>query len=1114
MIATLSQTVRVARRFMRSIRVDADLGDPAALDGFICSQSAAEALLLMGRHKQASGHGAFTWTGPYGSGKSSLAIALCALLGGRRSMATSLFAEADPADAEEITALLRPTDAAWRIVPIVGRRADPAETLEAATLKALKGVKIARRTSDQTVAEWIAAVAKTLPGEGLVLVLDEMGKFLEHAASDAGDIHILQDLAEAASRANGRLIVVGILHQAFDEYAHRMSREARDEWSKVQGRFIDISISLAGDEQIELIARAIETDRPASAPSQASELTAQALRSGRVGDTERLARRLEACWPLHPLVAALLGPISRRRFGQSQRSIFGFLTSAEPYGFQEYLGSAEGHQRYGPERLWHYLRANLEPAILASPDGHRWSTAVDAVERCEGRSGSDAHLSVLKTIALLDLFKDRSGLQASPEIVRAAADLEPETFAQTVADLIDWSVIVHRKHLDAYAIYAGSDFDIEKAIAEARQSGVTVDYRQLARQASIQPVLAKRHYEATGSLRWFEIDLAPVEEAQDRVRAYRPAAGAAGLFLILVSTQGEPLASARKTCKAIVEAAEDRLVIAGWTRDSVRLREMASELAALEHIRVARPELEGDSIARREVDARISRLAADLEERLSEAINLVDWVFPAGCAIEMRSRLTGPAALSVLASQLADWRYPKSPRLRNELVNRTRASSNAAAATRVLLRAMVENGGAPRLGIEGFPAEAGLFCSLLEATGLYVEDTGVWTFASPKTKEAHHLHPMWSAAEDLMVRSDQARSLGDLYALWRAPPYGARNGLLPILAVAFLLAHSDKAAVYLDGVFRPQLDAFLVDRILQDPSSVALRLISTSDVDADLVAELSRQLSTPDDPVPPSALDVARALVQRIKALPNWTTRTQSLSKAAIALRTLCRASNDPNQLLFEDLPKVFEDGPADGRGLARSAYEALQELEKAYPAMLEALLATLIRELRHKDGLEDLHHRARNVQGLSGNFRLDALAARLQALDGSIEDIEGLGSLAASKPSRDWVDRDVDAARIELAALAQQFLRAERFGHLKGRADGRTTLVVYMSDPNYPAPAMPELDLDEAESRKAEILAGKIADLIEKAGAPRQVALGALAKYGLSLAQDTAPVYDEPVEA
>ena len=32
----------------------------------------------MGRHREATSHGAFTWTGPYGSGKSSLAVALAA----------------------------------------------------------------------------------------------------------------------------------------------------------------------------------------------------------------------------------------------------------------------------------------------------------------------------------------------------------------------------------------------------------------------------------------------------------------------------------------------------------------------------------------------------------------------------------------------------------------------------------------------------------------------------------------------------------------------------------------------------------------------------------------------------------------------------------------------------------------------------------------------------------------------------------------------------------------------------------------------------------------------------------------------------------------------------
>ena len=59
---------------------------------------------------------------------------------------------------------------------------------------------------------------------------------------------------------------------------------------------------------------------------------------------------LEACWPLHPVVACLLGPISRRRFGQNQRSIFGFLNSSEPHGFQDFLNdtAAEESVRPGP----------------------------------------------------------------------------------------------------------------------------------------------------------------------------------------------------------------------------------------------------------------------------------------------------------------------------------------------------------------------------------------------------------------------------------------------------------------------------------------------------------------------------------------------------------------------------------------------------------------------------------------------------------------------------------------------------------------------------------------------------------------------------------------------
>jgi hypothetical protein len=1119
MTATLNQVVRVARRFTRSIRVDTDMGDPAALEGFVCSQSAIDALLAMGRHREATGHGAFTWTGPYGSGKSSLAVALAALLTEKPKVTRRVFRNSSSSDADEILGLFRPSSRCWTVAPLVGHRADPETTIADALARALPAGTEARKRGER-FSVWVQRVVGAAPSEGVVLLIDEMGKFLEYAATEQGDIHVFQELAEIASRSAGRLIVVGILHQAFDEYAHRLSREGRDEWIKVQGRFLDIPISLGGEEQIELISRAIESELPGRAAPGAVEIVAQTMRGMRSGPLKPLEDRLNACWPLHPTVAALLGPISRRRFGQSQRSIFGFLTSAEPFGFQEYLDTTPcDGEEYSPERLWHYLRANLEPAILASPDGHRWSTAVEAVERCEAKGGTAIHLRLLKAIALVDLFKDRSGLQPSVDLVRMALSAsDTPKLNSLLADLLAWSVIVHRRHAGALAIYAGSDFDIERAVEQAREAGVTVDYRQLARQAALQPVLAKRHYENTGALRWFEIDLAPVHEAEDRVRLYKPAAGAAGLFLILVSANGELAAEAKKVIRSLRHPADDRLIVVGWTRDSFRLREIATELAALEHVRANRPELEGDAIARREVDARIARISADLEDRLADAIDLVDWSLPEGAQHDVPSRLSGPAALSILASRLADWRYPLTPRLRNELVNRTRPSSNAAAATRALLRAMVEQTGQQRLGMQGYPPEAGLFVSLVEATGLYRKNAeGALTFHAPAEGDPSALLPLWAAADDVLAASVRGITLEGLFAIWRGPPFGVRDGLLSILSVVYLLTRRDETAIYLDDVFRPQVDGFFIDRLLQEPAAVRLRQVKVSDVDAGFVSELAKHLSGGDVFVDPIPLVVARALVRRVRDLPPWALRTLTLSKPATSLRTSVLAASDPNQLLFEDLPDALSDGSERvGVSLARAVVRAIGELEAAYPAMLRAMAATLMTELRFKGaasgGYGPLQRRAENVRGLTGNFRLDAMATRLATFEGGLEEIEGLAGLAANRPCREWVDRDVDAARIELAALAQQFLKAEGFGHLKGRGDGRLTLVVYMSDPAYPEPVASEIELDALERQAAEELSRKLAALISNVGAADHVALGALAKLGLILAPK-APVAPEQRE-
>jgi hypothetical protein len=1118
----LATKVRVGRRFQRSIRVDSDIDQPSALDGFICPASTAQALLAMARQITESGQGAFTWTGPYGSGKSSLAVAMAALLGpdgpARSQARTAIGLEA----ADQLLSLLKSGRKGWRTLPIVGSRSDPVELLS----QAIDGRSRRRATiTGQGVIDRLSAAAEDPTCAGLLIVIDEMGKFLEHAAAGGADVYFFQQLAEAASRSGGRMIVVGILHQAFDDYAHRLTREVRDEWLKIQGRFADVPINVAGEEQIALIGRAIEAEPPSSIRFIAAGIAA-AIQRNRPGSGSHLTDELADCWPLHPVVACLLGPLSRRRFGQNQRSVFGFLNSAEPHGFQEFLRvtPAVDGQTYQPPQLWDYLRANLEPSILASPDGHRWSLAVEAVERCEARGGDLGHLQLVKTIALIDLFKERSGLLPSEDVLaHALPTLSAPRLKAMLDQLTAWSIVIFKKFMGAYAIYAGSDFDIDAAVGEAVARMTGIDFARLRHLALLQPILAKRHYHTTGALRWFDIDIAPLADGVGHVRRYRPQNGATGLFLLLIATEAETNSKARKLWEQAAAAAVDVPVAVGWSWDGFTIRELARELLALESVRAERAELNGDPVARREVNARIARAAADLEERVRQAFLSAKWKATSNSNFDNTLTIppdAGLAGLNAVASTLADGRYPQSPQLHNELLNRIKPSSNAIAAQKALLKAMVEGLGQERLGIVGYPAHGGLYVSLLEATGLYqpaTSERGGYRFTEPPNDAAAKLFPLWQAADQfLRDAGPEGASLRSLFELWQAPPFGMRDGLFPVFAIAYALSRADTLAIYLDEVFQPRLTSLLTDRLAQDPGCIRVRWSTVSDFHRRILSGVAEAIAShgglPDGHAVAEPLEIARGLVGVITALKPWTLKTGRMSATAVQVRNLAKLANDPNKFLLDDIPAVFGDPASTESGRAVDAMPiiaavraGLDELVSAYPRMLGELAATMLNELRISGTdpeIAELHIRAETVRGLTGNYRLDAFATRLTTYAGTEEDIEGIASLAANKPPRDWVDRDIDQARIEIAALAQGFVQAEGLAHVKGRGDRRARMALYFSDPKRASPVTPEFDIAIHQQPEVNRLVTALQAVITETCPSRDIALAALAELGSQLAE------------
>jgi hypothetical protein len=1103
-MTNLFNTVRIARRFQRAVRIDTDLGDPKALDGFICPHSSIDVLFTMARHVSETGHGAFTWTGPYGTGKSSLVVALSALLNGSdelRAKAAKVFGRSM---ASALWKRLPIGTRGWRVLPVVGRREHPVLAIgEAIEASELSTAKPRGPWTENKLINCLSEIASKSPKTygGLVVFIDEMGKFLEAAAQDGTDIYFFQQLAEAASRSDRRLIVIGVLHQAFEEYAHRLSHQMRDEWAKIQGRYVDLAVNTAPEEQIDLLSRAIEAKKPQK-PGPIAKTVAKIVRP----DAEHLPVTLEACWPLHPAVACLLGPISRRRFGQNQRSLFGFLNSSEPHGFQDFLRRAAGAKLYDPASLWDYLRANLEASILASPDGHRWALAAEALERCDAMGGDGLDVRVLKTIAVIDLFKERSGLVASIELLRACMEgTSDNALKKSIDRLSGWSLIIFKKYLNSFAVFAGSDFDVDQAVLDALEHVDAIDFGALRQLAGLHPVLAKRHYHKTGALRWFDVSLVPLKDLLATGRAFQGDSNTIGQFVLAVPTQGEDEEAASTLCREVARSSDEWDIVIGLSRQSWGFVDLARELIALENVRNERAELAGDPVARREVMARLATLQSQVETELHRAFDSATWYRkyhePKPCR---------QSDLNSLASDLADLRFKDTPHLPNELLNRQEPSVSAVAAQNILLHRMVLGEGEPRLGIQGFPAEGGLFVSVLEAPKLYVKTRDGFRFAPPRPNDDPcHLFPIWhTAAHLLRDHGSRTATVSEIYDLWRKPPYGVKDGLMPALAVAFILSQRDNIAVYRDGIFRARFDDVDVDYLAKDPTMIGLRWMNLTNVSRKLLsamADIVRALDSTNTLVHLEPIDVGRGLVAIHEHLPQWTKRTMRLSANAVRVRDLFKRAIDPNRFIFDDIPEIAGTKTnltkeADLRRVVTSVREGLEELVQAYPSMLHRVRDIMLTELQvpnlSPQSLNELRERALNIKDVSGDFRLDAFIGRLAQFDGSNVEVEDIASLAANKPPRDWADPDVDRALIEIADLSQKFIRTETYARVKGRPQKREALAVVVGLNGRPSPLLHEFAVSDSERAAVNDLVVRVAAALQEADtSQRSVILAALAE-------------------
>lgn len=1089
-MSALLEGVKIERRFSRSARLEADLKGTPPLVGYVMQASTQKIFETLAAAQTETKQGAYTWTGPYGSGKSSAALLLGNLVGGGRANRKVAEALVGPGLAETIAKAFPERRGAWTVIPVTGSRTDLRTAIAAEAAVQLRWSDRVRERAAHSNANLIEMLSAP-KGAGILLLLDELGKFLEHAVAHSGDIHLLQDLAERSSRSEGRLVVIGILHQAFDAYASKMSRELRQEWAKVQGRFQDVAFLAGADESVALLGRAIIAAKRPSNSALAANDVAAAVSERRPTNVSELARALRETWPLNPVTALLLGSVSRQRFAQNERSVFGFLSSAEPFGFQEFLKSeaAEPSSTYDPSRLWDYLATNFGLALASGNDSSRFSLAFDAIERATAK-GNALHVALTKSAAVVELFRNGTGLAVTDRILEGCVPGFPsKQVAGAIKDLVEWAILLRQPRLGGYAMFAGSDFDVEAAIEKTASKASAQQLLDIPTEVGQGFVVAKRHYFRTGVLRAFEIvlqlvsDKSEIPQIASRLRERK--LRSSGL-LVLLLRDGISLTVFDKCSQELALALEEAGVVAAvaGAKAAEQILSTSVELITLGQIAKEHPQLAGDRIARREISARRSACLDALQTQFVEELEDAHWWLGPETGRSLRGRST------TIATALADAAFPLTPTLKSELVQRDRPSSNAMAAVRDLAHMMVRNPTQENLGMSGFPAEMGLYLTVIRPFGLHRADgKGGFEFREPDRSTAGKtVRPLFKLMADA-----QDITLDALYSAWASRPYGLKLGITPIFALAGILAQRDKLAVYVDGVFETQFDTFFVDKLLQNPGGIRLQAINRSAGDTEFLQKMSK----PGGPAEfPTALSVAQTLFRRFRALPEYSKRTSRLAEPFGSVRRKVLQAEDPEGLLFDELENLDL-----GSNKAGAVLSALNAAEQLYPQLLDELKLELAKSLGvDAEDFSGLSARSASVIGLSNDLRFDAFAARAAGFEAGTGKVEELASLLLHKPAFSWSDRDREEAFLEIVRLARRFRELEALAAVRNRKASAEAFALIVGLSPKSAPLLKSFELTRTEQREAEVLAKGLMETLSKASSSENVSLAALARVVVML--------------
>lgn len=763
----------------------------------------------------------------------------------------------------------------------------------------------------------------------LFLLLDEFGKFLEYASkhNPEDELYFIQQLAEFCNNPKYNIVLITTVHQSFESYAYSLNSTQKQEWTKVKGRFREITFNEPVEQLLYLASEYVVENISAKPNKSAVEKCLKLAVGTKAFDFNQdfLNEIAAKLYPLDILAANTL-TLALQRYGQNERSLFTFLESTDHTGLVKF--NKQENPFYNLSCVYDYLNFNFYSFLTSryNPDFSAWSSirsAIENVERTFDTSIND-YIKVVKTIGILNVFSanganlDGEFLSNYLEIACGVSDSET-----LIKNLDAKNIIRFRFHSKRYILFEGTDLDIQTAIIEAGNKISEVsDVASLLNKHIQLPAKSARQYSfVTGTPRTFlyKISDYPINDIPENETD--------GYINIVINDRLKESEVQNKSKK------HEEAIIYCFFKNSIEIKNLLFEIEKSEKVLQENKE---DRVAKRELEiilqSQISLLENQIKKKGLFTENVV-WFFNG-----VEKKVANETDFNKLLSQVCNIVYNATPIFKNELVNRHKISSSIHTAKKNYFKALVNNWDKENLGFEDakFPPEKTIYLSLIQKNGISPIRENTTDIIS--IDENSTFYKLWVASEKFIEDAKfEPKRVSDFIEVLSKRPFKLKQGLIDFWIPTFLFLKRDDFAVFSEDSYIPYLSEENLELLAKKPQDYTIKAFDIEGVKLDIFNSyrtfLNQSIEQKFDNS--SFIETIKPFIVFYKQLPEYSKQTKRLSPSALKIRQAIVKSKDPEETFFESFPSAL--------GLSLNALQQDRSKLQSYVTNLQ----NAVRELR-----------------------------------------------------------------------------------------------------------------------------------------------------------------------